>query len=113
MKNIHTTKKPWGEFTQFSLNEKSTVKTLKVEVSGKLSLQTHKHRSERWYVLEGNPEITQGENVFTAAPGQEIYIELGQKHRISAPTNRVVILEIAYGEFDEEDIIRLEDKYNR
>ena len=113
MKKSELTKKPWGEFRQFTLNEKTTVKTLSVNVGEILSLQTHTTREEYWFVLEGNPEITQGETIFTAEPGQEIFIELGQKHRIAAPTNHVLILEIAHGHFDENDIVRLSDKYNR
>jgi mannose-6-phosphate isomerase-like protein (cupin superfamily) len=113
MKPSELTIKPWGEFRQFSLNQKSTIKTLTVNHGEILSLQTHTAREEYWYVLEGYPQITLGEEIFEAEPHQEIFITLGQKHRISAPNNRVVILEIAYGHFDEEDIVRLEDKYNR
>ena len=113
MKKSEVTNKPWGEFRQFTLNEKTTVKTLSVNVGEVLSLQTHTTREEYWYVLEGNPQITQGEEIFIANPNDEILIEQGQKHRIAAPTNHVVILEIAHGHFDENDIIRLEDKYDR
>ncbi len=113
MKKSEVTKKPWGEFRQFTLNQSTTVKTLSVNAGEILSLQTHSTRQEYWYVLEGNPEITKGEGIFVAHPGDEIFIELGEKHRIAAPTDNVVILEIAYGYFDEEDIIRIEDKYNR
>lgn len=113
MKKSEVTKKPWGEFRQFTLNEQSTVKTLTVNPGEILSLQTHTTREEYWYVLEGNPEITRGDDIFIASPDEEIFIEQGQKHRIAAPTNKVVILEIAYGFFDEEDIVRLEDKYDR
>ena len=113
MKKSEVTKKPWGEFRQFTLNQQSTIKTLSVNAGEILSLQTHKTREEYWYVLEGNPEITLDDNIFTTKPGDEIFVEQGQKHRIAAPTNNVVILEIAYGHFDEDDIIRLEDKYNR
>lgn len=113
MKPSELTKKPWGEFRQFTLNQESTVKTLTVNPGEILSLQTHTTREEYWYVLEGNPQITLDDDVFDAEPHQEIFVKQGQKHRIAAPTNRVVILEIAYGHFDEGDIVRLEDKYNR
>lgn len=113
MRSSEITKKPWGEFRQFTLNEKSTVKTLSVIIGGELSLQTHSTREEYWFVLQGHPRITQGNQIFDAEPAQEIFIEQGQLHRIAAPHDDVVILEIAFGHFDEDDIVRLEDKYNR
>lgn len=105
--------KPWGEFRQFTLNQQTTVKTLTVNPGEILSLQTHTTREEYWYVLEGHPQITLGDEIFDAEPQQEIFVKQGMKHRIAAPHGKVVILEIAYGHFDEEDIVRLEDKYNR
>jgi len=113
MKLSEVTKKPWGEFRQFTLNEETTVKTLTVNSGEVLSLQTHSTREEYWYVIKGHPEITLDDNIFVAEPDQEIFVKQGQKHRISAPTDNVVILEIAHGHFDEEDIVRLEDKYDR
>ncbi|MCA9351828.1 phosphomannose isomerase type II C-terminal cupin domain [Patescibacteria group bacterium] len=113
MKASHVTKKPWGEFRQFTLNQESTVKTLSVNQGEELSLQTHTSREEYWYVLDGHPRITQGKDIFDAEPGREFFIEQGEKHRIAAPIDDVRILEIAYGHFDEDDIVRLEDRYDR
>ncbi len=113
MKPSELTQKPWGEFRQFTHNETTTVKTLTVIPGGELSLQTHDKRSEYWFVLDGDPIITQGDKVFVAHKGDEIFIETGQAHRIAAQDNTAVLLEIAFGDFDENDIIRLEDKYGR
>ncbi|MCI5051361.1 MAG: phosphomannose isomerase type II C-terminal cupin domain [Candidatus Pacebacteria bacterium] len=113
MKPSEVTNKPWGHFRQFTLNQQTTIKTLNVNAGEILSLQTHTTREEYWYVLEGHPQITLGDEIFDAQPGQEIFVTQGQQHRIAAPTDAVVILEIAYGHFDEDDIVRLEDKYNR
>lgn len=109
-----TTSKPWGQFRQFSHNEETTVKILEILQGETLSLQLHYKRKEYWYIIEGDPLITKGEREFKAHPGDEIFIEQGEKHRISAPDNKVRVLEIAYGHFSEhEDTVRLEDKYNR
>lgn len=113
MKKSHVTKKPWGEFRQFTLNETTTVKTLIVHRGEELSLQTHTHRSEYWFVLEGHPRITNGDDIIDAIPEQEFFIEQGAQHQIAAPHDKVVILEIVYGQFDENDIVRLSDKYQR
>lgn len=108
-----TTNKPWGSFTRFTLNEQSTVKILYVKRGEEFSLQYHKNRSEFWKVLKGNPELTIGEEKIPAKEGDEFNIDPSTKHRVSALTDDVEVLEISTGEFDEEDIVRLEDKYNR
>ena len=43
----------------------------------------------------------------------EFMIDKLEKHKIETTDNSVLFLEIAYGDFDEDDIIRLEDKYGR
>ncbi|HEY4477707.1 MAG TPA: phosphomannose isomerase type II C-terminal cupin domain [Candidatus Paceibacterota bacterium] len=104
--------RPWGKFEQFTLNEKSTVKILTIEAGEAFSLQTHKHRTEFWHVLEGKGKITVGDGTVNAQLGDEFLIQPGINHRIEGIT-KIKVLEIAFGEFDEADIQRLEDKYNR
>ena len=106
-------KKPWGQFDQFSLNESTTVKILKVTKGSSLSLQYHKNRSEFWRVISGHPLVTIGEKKINANPDEELFIDKTQLHRLEAPNDDVQVLEIAYGNFDENDIIRVEDKYGR
>jgi len=111
--NIITTPKPWGSFTRFTHNEISTVKFLNVTAGEELSLQRHHKREEFWKVVSGHPKIVIGDEENIGNPGDEFTIPIETKHRIGAPTDDVVILEISLGDFDEEDIVRLEDKYNR
>lgn len=108
-----TTERPWGNFRQYTLNQSSTVKTIFIKKGEILSLQYHKNRQEFWRVLAGEPEITIGDSVFQAKTGDEFEIPAETKHRINATNQDVEILEIASGNFDENDIIRLEDKYGR
>lgn len=112
MKKLHE-KRPWGEFLQLTHNETSTVKIITVSPNQELSLQFHHKRSEFWHVLDGNPRITNGTTIVTANPGDEFLIEKEAQHRIAAGENQVRILEIAFGDFDENDIVRLEDRYGR
>ena len=100
-------------FEQFSHNETSTVKILTVEKGGTLSLQFHNKREEHWYVLSGKPEITIGSKTVTAKKGDSFKVGKKEKHRIASPQGLSEILEIAYGIFDENDITRVEDIYNR
>ncbi len=111
--NIKTDKRPWGSFRQFTHNDSTTVKIISVDAGQKLSLQKHDKRSEFWRVLEGNPSITVGDTVQIGNPGDEFFVPTNTEHRIAAPTNHVEILEIAFGEFDEDDIVRLDDAYGR
>ncbi len=108
-----TTKRPWGSFIRFTNNEPSTVKILNINKGEILSLQYHLHREEFWKILKGSPEITIGEEKINAKEGDEFTIKPHVNHRISAPNDDVMVLEISKGEFDEDDIVRIEDKYNR
>jgi len=106
-------KKPWGGEEWFALNEKSTVKILYVNPKQKLSLQKHKHRKEFWKVLDNPVKITVGKKTFRAKKGDEIRIPKGAIHRIEGLSKPVRILEVAFGKFDPNDIIRIEDVYGR
>lgn len=104
--------RPWGNFQQFTLNEPSTVKVITVKKGEAFSLQRHANRSEFWHILSGNGIATIGEATQEVKTGDEVFIESGVGHRMEA-TEDIVFLEIAFGEFDESDIVRIEDKYNR
>ena len=108
--------KPWGEFEQFTLNEKTTVKILRVKPHSSLSLQRHKKRREFWYVLKGSGYVHLGphhSHICFSKPGVTFNIPPGAEHRLTAEEDAVEVLEISYGHFDENDIERLEDNYNR
>ena len=108
-----TTVRPWGNFRQFTHNEPTTVKILTVNTGEAFSLQYHHHRREFWRVLSGDPHITVGEKTTVAKPGDEFLIKEEEKHRITAGKEPAVILEVAFGAFDEADIVRTEDRYGR
>lgn len=106
-------KRPWGNFKQFALNKKCTVKILEVKPKQKLSLQKHKKRIEEWHFLtDGYAKIGMTKPKKIKA-GQTIKIPKQKPHRLLAKNKKVKVLEISYGEFDEKDEIRLEDKYGR
>ena len=111
--DLVTTKKPWGSFTRFTNNEASTVKILHINKGEEFSLQYHTHREEFWKILKGNPRVIVDDKTYNPSEGEEFTVAVGVNHRISAPNDDVTVLEISKGEFDENDIVRLEDKYNR
>ncbi|MFA6536207.1 MAG: phosphomannose isomerase type II C-terminal cupin domain [Candidatus Paceibacterota bacterium] len=108
-----TEKRPWGEFRQFTLNEPVTVKTILVKKGEALSLQNHHLRTEFWKIISGHPEVTIGEKIFSAKAGDEFTVGIKTNHKIEAPKDEVLLLEISSGEFKEDDIVRLSDKYGR
>lgn len=108
-----TTKRPWGSFTRFTNNEPSTVKILHISKGEEFSLQYHTHRQEFWKILKGNPKVIVGDKEEYPKEGDEFVIAPLTNHRISAPNDDVAVLEISTGQFDESDIVRIEDKYNR
>jgi len=108
-----TTKRPWGSFTRFTNNEVSTVKILHINKGEEFSLQYHTHRQEFWKILKGSPEIIIGNETKYPKEGDEFVIEPNTNHRIYAPVDDVIVLEISKGHFDEDDIVRIEDKYGR
>lgn len=105
--------RPWGFFERFTLNEQSTVKIITVNAGETLSLQKHANREEFWHLISGSAMVTVGSETKEAHGGDNFFIPKGSLHRIGALTEPCVFLEVAYGEFDENDITRLEDKYNR
>ncbi len=108
-----TVKKPWGKFDQFTHNELSTVKIITVDPNEQLSLQSHTKRTEFWKVIGGSGEIEIDGTKHLAQKNEEYTVLANTKHRMTAGTEGLEILEIATGDFDEEDITRYEDKYGR
>lgn len=105
--------RPWGNFERFTENEPSTVKILTLEPNKRFSLQKHTKRSEFWRVIGGSGLITVEEQEFEVAIGDEVFINVGELHRAQGGDEGLKLLEIAFGEFDENDIERIEDDYGR
>lgn len=105
--------RPWGNFERFTLNESSTVKIVTVNSGEAISLQTHEHRDEFWRVLSGSGTITLDQIDYDAKAGETYFSKRGTKHRVAGGPDGLSFLEIAFGEFDEKDITRLEDRYGR
>ena len=114
---IKTTLKPWGKFDQYALNEKVTVKIITVKKGGILSLQSHKNRKEFWVALDDGLTAVVGNKKIKLKKGETINVPKKAKHRIIASktmkAKEARFLEIAYGNFDENDIVRYDDAYGR
>lgn len=95
--------------------DRHQVKCIMVKPGGKLSLQSHRHRSEHWVVVGGMLEMTKGDEVKRLGENDTAYIPAGEKHRLANPGKvPAFIIEVQTGtSFDEDDIVRYEDIYGR
>lgn len=105
--------RPWGNFERFTLNEKTTVKIVTVREGQAISLQTHEHRDEFWRVIKGFGTVRINGKDTEAREGDVFFSRRGNEHRITGGPGGFTCLEIAFGDFDESDITRLEDRYDR
>jgi len=109
------TMRPWGSYEIMDEKPGYKVKKLIIHSGKKLSLQKHKHRSEHWVVVRGIATVTRDDDVFDVAPNESIYIPCGAIHRLeNKQSEQLEIIEVQTGDYlGEDDIIRIEDDYNR
>lgn len=107
--------RPWGSYESVCRGERFQVKKIVVEPSGTLSLQKHHHRAEHWVVVRGTAEVTVDDRVMTVNENQSVYIPMGSVHRLANPGRiPLELIEVQTGSYlGEDDIIRLEDVYQR
>jgi mannose-1-phosphate guanylyltransferase / mannose-6-phosphate isomerase len=107
--------RPWGWFESLALGECFQVKRICVKPGAALSLQSHKHRSEHWIVVEGTAKVTIEDEIKLVTEGQSVYVPLGAKHRMENPdVSRMILIEVQIGTYlGEDDITRYQDVYAR
>ena len=107
--------RPWGSFEILSEGIGFKVKKISVNSGASLSLQSHKHRSEHWVVVQGLAVVTIDESVKVIRAGESTYVPIGSKHRLQNKEKEpLTIIEIQLGTYlGEDDIIRYEDIYSR
>ncbi len=111
--DVYVEDRPWGKFERYIENEKCTVKILYLKPNSQTSLQYHSKRDEWWKVIKGTIKIHVNDNEYGLTENDSFYISRGSKHRMINLENPSIILEISTGDFDEGDIVRLKDIYNR
>lgn len=107
--------RPWGYYEGMNSGERHLVKRIVVNPGHQLSLQKHYHRSEHWVVVQGTGEVTVNNEVLTIHENQSTYIPVNAVHRLRNPgLIPLEVIEIQVGPYlAENDIVRLEDAYNR
>ncbi|OGG72933.1 hypothetical protein A3A38_04200 [Candidatus Kaiserbacteria bacterium RIFCSPLOWO2_01_FULL_53_17] len=113
---------PWGkEFIILGGNGATeTVKVIWVNPGQRLTLQSHEWRLEQWTILSSNGgtvniETPSGAMLdYAAQQGAVHRVPKNIRHRLAAPlTHPLVVLEVAFGLFDQNDITRYEDNDGR
>lgn len=107
--------RPWGNYISVVEGFRWQVKRIEVKSGESLSLQMHHHRTEHWIVVTGTAEVEINNEKFIIGENKSIYIPLGAKHRLTNPGKiPLVLIEVQSGAYlEEDDIVRVEDKYGR
>jgi len=115
MKVIEEAVRPWGKYTVIKDEPNYKLKVIEVKPGHRLSYQYHNKRSEVWTIVKGSGEVTIDGNTEIVNYGDCITINQNAKHRIKNNTSAILVfVEVQTGSyFGEDDIVRIEDDYNR
>ncbi|TYB30390.1 MAG: mannose-1-phosphate guanylyltransferase/mannose-6-phosphate isomerase [Candidatus Mcinerneyibacterium aminivorans] len=108
-------KRPWGEFASLMNSAENGFKTkwIRVKPGEKLSLQYHHKREEHWIIVKGKAKMTLEKETFNVKKGDYIHIPKEELHTIEG-IRETEFIEVQMGDYlEEDDIVRVEDKYNR
>jgi len=108
-------KTPWGHYIILDSGTDYKVKRLIIKPGQMTSYQTHAQRSEHWITIKGKGLVILDEQAVVLVPDTQVGIKQGAKHRIinAGQYSDLILIEVQYGICDEDDIIRLDDKYER
>ena len=106
--------KPWGHYTDIFRSDEVVFKNITVSPGEEISYQQHSKRSEFWYVLQGTGAFRWNHSTYKVRPGFTIEIRKNDAHQIiNTGEEDMVVYEMQFGRCMEDDIIRIEDKYER
>jgi mannose-1-phosphate guanylyltransferase/mannose-6-phosphate isomerase len=112
--SVKLVERPWGSFKQYAFNQNCTVSLMTVRPGQRLSLQSHTGRAELWIVLDDGAQVQVGDSLCEHKAGDEVWIPVNEKHRLVCGGNKPVrVLEVAFGAWQQDDITRYEDDYQR
>ena len=111
-KKILKTKKPWGYEIIWAHTESYVGKLLHINAGSRLSKQYHVEKEETVYVIKGILyNYDKEDNILKIFPGESFHVKPGQIHRFGANESSVEIIEVSTPHLD--DVVRIEDDYNR
>ena len=115
MQALEQDKRPWCHYKVLKYSKSCKVKEIVVKPGQRLSYQYHIHRAEIWVVTRGELTIILDDEKVFRKYGQSIKIPRGSMHRAWNETKKEVrFIEVQTGTyFGEDDIVRMEDDYDR
>lgn len=107
--------RPWGHYEVLSEARGHKIKRITVLPGQRLSLQSHQHRAEHWFMVSGQAVVTLDKEQIPLSAGEAVDISQKAKHRIQNPGETpLVFIEVQRGSYlGEDDITRYEDDYGR
>ncbi len=107
--------RPWGYYQSIDEGARHQVKRIVVKPGDRLSLQKHFHRAEHWIVVKGTAEVDRDGERHLVHENESIYLPIGCVHRLGNPGKiDLELIEVQTGSYlGEDDIVRIEDVYNR
>ncbi len=107
--------RPWGFYRNVDQGEGYLIKILHVNPDGKLSVQSHNHRSEHWFVIKGSAKVILHEKEIILNTGESLDIPLKAVHSLQNPYEQdLEVIEVQRGDIlSEDDIVRYSDIYGR
>jgi len=127
-RSVAISKRPWGTIEVLASEETTSVRLLTIEAGRKLSFQRHLCRDELFVALDDNigldicaEDLSRDANQYDEAvkslileKGDYVLIPRGVWHRTKASMDRVRLLEIGFGLYDQDnDIERRWDDFER
>ena len=108
--------KPWGREEVLIISPKYVMKKIVIKGGHRLSLQYHEIKEETIFVHKGTLIVWKSKDFYdmvTLCEGEVYHVRPGDVHRFGCPENikECVLIECSTIELD--DVVRLEDDYNR
>lgn len=107
--------RPWGTFENILDSEDCKVKQIIIKPQQAPSYQYHHKREEVWIIVSGKGLLILDDEESEVSEGSVIRVSVGVKHRIrNISDDDLIFIEVQLGDyFGEDDIVRVQDDYNR
>ncbi len=109
--------RPWGHYINVHGDDHNgfKIKTIVVNPSKRISLQTHDRRSEHWVIVRGHGKVQINDEIFEVNKNDHIYVPIKTLHRIeNTGSDDLEFTETQIGDYlGEDDIVRYEDDFGR
>jgi len=107
--------RPWGWYQRINRCSGFQMKRIVVKPGGRLPVRKHYHHPAHWVVVKGTAEVTVNETVTPVHQAESVSIPVGAMHRLANPGRiPLEVIEVQVGSYTgEDDLIRIEDVYDR